>query len=253
MADMEKKAVRFELKSLTTEGTFSGYANVTGIKDRGNDIVHRGAFTRTLKSLNGKVPVFSFHDPTIVVGVANLEEDDHGLKVMEGKLNLETQSGRETHANLRFFADNGLKAEMSIGYIPIKWDYEGDIRHLHEVKLKEVSLLPPGFAMNPRSRVTAVKGGEGDGAPLVDDAALTEKMLSLEKQIEEMHNRLDGALPDEAPAPEPEADPQAKHSADDDDPAKDDDPTPEEHSSDVKEMLHEFVQQLNTITSKLKE
>ena len=243
MADTQHKTFKFEIKKLTEQGTFSGYANVTEIRDQGGDIVKRGAFKRTIKALKGKVPLFGFHDPGHVVGVGFIEEDDRGLKVNEGRLNLDTERGRDMYADLRFFADHKMAMEMSIGYQAVKWKYEGQDRVLQEVKLKEVSLLPPGYAMNQRSRVQRVKDdADVPPQPPPDDDDKTDttpadagffdaqKLDAIEAQQKEILYRLaslQGLEDEHAP------DPQPKHSDADDTKGADCDPRPDEHSQDM--------------------
>jgi len=94
-----------------------------------------------------------------------LEEDDYGLKVKRGELNLEVQRARE----LRSLIMQGAVDGLSIGYQTIKSEYEkgGDgqtIRVLLEIKLWEVSLCV--FPANEPAKVDDIKSGAMDDVEL---------------------------------------------------------------------------------------
>lgn len=244
MNKLEQKRFRFQLKEVNEEGRWSGYANVTEYRDSGGDIVHRGAFKRTIDHNNGRFPVLAFHDPTRDIGVALVDEDEKGLNVVEGILNLDTQEGRDQYAKLKFYREHGLAAEMSIGYIPInpRMDATGT-RHIDEIKLKEISLLPPGYAMNDRSLVRFVK---------TDDElkSAEEEIAELRAQLDAMNERIDAALSGLA-AP-PASDPSAEHS-DAADPSGTTDDSPEHSSGDDELVLEGFLDRLNELMEALNE
>lgn len=149
---MESKLIfKFQVKDISENGTFSGYASTFGNEDLGGDIVAPGAFKKTIKE-NPDVPILWSHDELIGVNKA-AEEDRKGLYV-EGELNLDVQRGREAYALAKQRAVKGL----SIGFSPVTVDYsrakEG-IRILKEVKLYEYSLTP--FPMNERAGISSIK------------------------------------------------------------------------------------------------
>ena len=150
---MKLKTVRLEIKDITAEGSFKGYASTFGNKDLGDDIVMSGAFTKTLQE-NQNIPILWGHSPREVVGVnKNAYEDAKGLYV-EGQLAMDVQRAKEAHSLMKMNAVNGL----SIGYDPvvIDWSREKEgIRILREVKLYEYSLTP--FPMNEQATITGVK------------------------------------------------------------------------------------------------
>jgi len=151
---MKTKIIRLEIKDVTAEGSFKGYASTFGNKDLGDDIVMPGAFTKTLQE-NPQVPILWGHSPREVIGVNQMaSEDSKGLYV-EGQLAMDVQRAREAHSLMKMNAVKGL----SIGYDPvvIDWSREKEgIRILREVKLYEYSLTP--FPMNEQATVTGVKG-----------------------------------------------------------------------------------------------
>lgn len=143
-----------------TAGTISGYGSVSGVRDMHGDIVEKSAFAATIRQhkADKTAPVMLWgHDPDRVIGVWDaFEEDGHGLKVT-GRLNLDTQDGREAHALLKQGALSGL----SIGYRVMpggaKIDRDG-VRRLSALDLWEVSLV--AFPSNRQSRVHGVKAIE---------------------------------------------------------------------------------------------
>lgn len=156
----EQKSVRFELKSVSDTGVFTGYASVFGLKDDGWDIVDKGAFAQTIQDHNAKnrkVPALWAHNPAEPIGVyTSLKEDDYGLWV-EGKLSLSVGRAKECHALMMDGAINGL----SIGFRTKRYEIEKasedgmTIRRLKEVDLYEISVVT--FPMNDASRVESVK------------------------------------------------------------------------------------------------
>lgn len=147
-----------EVKALTDEGTFEGYASIFGNVDKGGDKVLPGAFVESLaeaRRTGRKVKMLREHDPREPIGIwEDMAEDAKGLWG-KGRLILDVPKARETHALLKAGAVDGL----SIGYRTKDYEPDGNVRLLKKVDLWEVSIVT--FPMNDRSKVTAVKA---DGA-----------------------------------------------------------------------------------------
>ena len=143
-----------DVKALTEDGAFSGYASKFGIKDRNEDIVQKGAFKKSLKTYKAKgIKMLWQHDPWQPIGFwTKMEEDDIGLYV-EGQLLLDVQQAKEAHS----FIKAGVIDAMSIGYITTKAKYEKDsrVRTILEADLREVSLV--SFAALPSATISEVK------------------------------------------------------------------------------------------------
>ncbi|AMA58892.1 HK97 family phage prohead protease [Bradyrhizobium sp. CCGE-LA001] len=142
----------FDTKSLSEDGTFSGYASRFGVTDLGRDVVMPGAFTKTLQQ-SSKLKMLLQHEPGKPVGVwKSLVEDNIGLKVT-GQLVLDTSLGRDTYALLKAGALDGL----SIGYVSKKdsFDRAKNVRRLEEIDLFEISIVT--FPMLPSATVERVK------------------------------------------------------------------------------------------------
>ena len=145
---------QLDLKALTEEGEFEGYASTFGNVDRGGDVVEAGAFTKTLQKGAGKIKMLFQHDPSQPLGKwTDAKEDRRGLFV-KGKLNLEVQKAKETLALMR----DGAIDSMSIGFRTLKQavgDKPNVYRKLLEVDLWEISLVT--FPMNDKALVRSVK------------------------------------------------------------------------------------------------
>jgi len=165
---IEHKTIPFELTSVDAVGrTIEGYAAVFGNVDQGGDIIHRGAFKKTLAERGGKVRLLWQHDTYEPIGrPVEMREDDRGLYVKA--VISDTQRGRDALALLRDDAIDGL----SIGYETLDSDYttssDGNgekmpMRNLRTIKLYEFSLVT--FPMNEEAAVTALKGNPGTAEP----------------------------------------------------------------------------------------
>ena len=163
---MDRKTFSFKITNLDFAGrTVEGYANVFGVTDLVGDIVHPGAFGKTLVERGGKIKFLWQHDTTEPLGrIMEMQEDAHGL-YMKAIIS-DTSRGRDALALLR----DGAVDSFSIGYDSIKGgtDYTKDpvtgetVRNLREVKLYEVSLVT--IPANELATVTALKQRHSDAA-----------------------------------------------------------------------------------------
>jgi hypothetical protein len=150
----DTKSFSFEVKEVSEQGQFEGYASTFQNVDLGGDKVVRGAFKRTLAQSGGKVPVLWMHSTPIGVGI-EAAEDTKGLYV-KGQLVMTVKQAQEA----RDLTAAGAIKSMSIGYrIPKDgWDMDGDVRLLKDIDLIEYSLVT--FPMNPRAELRRMKGIE---------------------------------------------------------------------------------------------
>lgn len=141
------------------DGTFIGYGSIFNNTDLGNDVVEKGAFTKSLgKSGPRGVKMLFQHKTDMPIGVfESIEEDSRGLKV-KGRLALKTQAGREAYELLKMGAIDGLSIGFRVKPEGQKYDAKAKKRYIKEVELMEISLVT--FPMNPRARVRSVKGDE---------------------------------------------------------------------------------------------
>jgi len=147
----ETKSFKMKIKSVEDSGLFTGYASTWDL-DLGNDIIRKGAFSRTLSHNQNHVILWQ-HDPTKPIG-AGVEayEDSKGLFV-KGQLCLEVQQAREARALMSQGALKGL----SIGYESKQDEIDDKTGHrvISEIALYEYS--PVSFPMNPKAAVTSCK------------------------------------------------------------------------------------------------
>jgi HK97 family phage prohead protease len=139
-----------------TDGTVDGYLAAYTL-DLGNDVIHPGAFTKTLREAkafaaahqtDSLFPLLWQHQKDEPIGaVVQAREDARGLLVT-ARLNRDCDRGRQAYDGLK----NGYLS-FSIGYRPVKSRYEGKVRHLTEIGLAEGSVVT--FPMNPEARATA--------------------------------------------------------------------------------------------------
>ncbi len=169
------------LESLDGSGLFVGYASVFGNLDSQKEIVAKGAFEKSLSSLRqkGQAPAMLWmHDPTMPIGMwVAMAEDENGL-VVQGRLALSTQKGREAYELLKMKAITGL----SIGYrvVSSRIDNKRRARVLTEVDLFEISLVT--FPANDAARISSVKAPRKTtkrkkGAVNKDDQADTKRLV----------------------------------------------------------------------------
>lgn len=175
---LERKFCRFDGELAVTDGSvIEGYASLFGDRDRGGDVVERGAYARSLTRLAAEgrqVKMLWQHDPAQPIGVWDeVREDDKGLFV-RGRLLDTVARAREAAALIAARAIDGL----SIGYRTVRAVKNGEGRRLlRELELWEVSLVT--FPMLPSARVRA------KGDPLADDA-LRELAAALKDARQEL-------------------------------------------------------------------
>jgi uncharacterized protein len=139
------------------EGRFTGRASTYGgDPDSYGDIVAPGAFADTIRRKGKQRPLLWQHDPAQPIGIVELRDTPTALMV-EGRINLDTQLGRDAYSNLKFGALDGL----SIGFVTVKSiARKDDTRELIAVDLWETSLVT--FPANTNARINDVKGLDPD-------------------------------------------------------------------------------------------
>tara|TARA_B110000971_G_scaffold163369_1_gene167181 strand:- start:1006 stop:2046 length:1041 start_codon:yes stop_codon:yes gene_type:complete len=156
--ELKKLVFESEIKAESSKGIFTGYGSIFGNEDQGNDIMQKGAFTKSLVNRPvSKVKMLYQHKTDEPIGVfTDMYEDSKGLFV-KGQLAMGTQKGREAYELLKMGALDG----MSIGFRadPEKQGYNENkrgVRTLKEVDLMEISLVT--FPMNESALIETVKG-----------------------------------------------------------------------------------------------
>lgn len=160
---LERMTLPFELKKMDEADPnyfyFEGYLSTFGNEDFGRDVIHKGAFKKSLKAWSAKgmfVPTLWQHEMEDPIGVfTEMKEDDVGLFV---KCKLPR---KDTLVSGRIIpqVEVGSVRTMSIGYMAKSYDFtegkNGTVRNLYEVDLFEGSLVT--MPMNDRAVVTGFK------------------------------------------------------------------------------------------------
>jgi HK97 family phage prohead protease len=153
--------VAFSIKAVDEKAhRFTGLAS-TWEKDLGDDVIHFGAFAKTLadwRSSKKVIPLLDSHDRwqtgSVLGKMVDARETTEGL---EAEFEMVPEDALADSAFKR--VKGGYIDGLSIGYEPVKFEFEvtdpnkpwDRIRHLNEVKLREVSLVV--FPMNEGCRV----------------------------------------------------------------------------------------------------
>lgn len=152
----------FEVKSIKKDedeegkGIFTGFASTFDNIDRTDDMIVRGAFEDTLKSLQARqrqIRMFFNHNPNSVIGGFPSEkafEDERGLFV-QGEINLKTQRGLETFELMK----QGVLEDMSIGFVVKDDEWKDGIRIIKQIDLWEISIVTE--PANPEAQITDIK------------------------------------------------------------------------------------------------
>lgn len=193
-AGAEYKAYPFALKDggagLTT-GRVEGFASVMGNVDDGGDVIHAGAFNRTIAENLARIKMgwqhsAPFGTTTDIYEVARADlppqvlqraPDATGGLYVAGQADMTA----EDVDRLKRIA-SGSVDELSIGFLPVaaKTTFEQDkatgaiTRHMREVKLFEWS--PVWVAMNRAALITGLKSA---GGLVLDAVALAELLVEV--------------------------------------------------------------------------
>lgn len=189
---IELKEAAFDLSKRIIEG----YA-ATWDRDQTNDIIHKGAFTKSIQEAfpAGRIKMLWQHYDPLGMPI-EMREDDTGLYV-KGRVS-RTQLGDDALELMR----DRVVDRMSIGFVIPKdkatWSDDGT-RHIHEIKLLEFS--PVTFPANEAALITGVKslreqiqGAKARGIELRDYSEFVA-------MIDELKALFQGQEPGAAPTP----------------------------------------------------
>jgi HK97 family phage prohead protease len=151
--ELQIKTVKVSnIKADEGKNIITGYASFFNNKDSHNDVIVKGSFTKTIKENKDRIKVLWQHDMKEPIGKPiSMIEDEKGLYT-ESKISM-TETGKKAI----ILARDGVLTEMSIGFYPIKENYDSkkNINIISEIKLLEYSLVT--IASNPLANVTSVK------------------------------------------------------------------------------------------------
>ena len=158
MNGMNFKQLSYDLKELDeAKGVVTAYANAYDFKDSDGDISAQGSFDKTVKENFKRIRVLKDHNPTMMVGVPLFIDvkDSYGL-LTTSQFNMNKPLGKDMFTDVKLMHENGLSAELSIGYQVINRDKKNKSL-ISEYKLMEYSFLS-SWAANELSTVQDIKG-----------------------------------------------------------------------------------------------
>jgi len=183
----EKRRILLEIKSISEEGFFAGYASIYEVEDSHNDVILSGAFCDSLrKKKYGKdIKLLWQHQVDEPIGVfKKVIEDDLGLYV-EGQLKLGVRRADEAFELMAEGALDGL----SIGFTveESEYDEESGVRLIYKADLWEISLVT--FPANEAARVT--KLGTAGSKTKREKDILGQEYQALGKTLDELLTQLE--------------------------------------------------------------
>ena len=146
-----------EVKDIDEKGIVVAYANVYDFEDSDGDISAKGSFTKSVQENGKRIRVLKDHNPRITLGVP-LEidtKDSYGL-LTTTQFNMNKEVSRDMFTDIKLMVDNGLNAELSIGYKVVSRG-KSNRKIINEYNLKEYSFLS-SWGANQLSTVQSVKG-----------------------------------------------------------------------------------------------
>lgn len=155
---MNFKQISYDLKDLDeAKGIVVAYANAYDNVDSDGDISAKGSFDKTVSENFKRIRVLKDHNPTMMIGVplAIDSKDSYGL-LTTSQFNMNKPLGKDMFTDVKLMHENGLNAELSIGYQVLQRDAKNK-SIIKEYKLMEYSFLS-SWAANELATVQDIKG-----------------------------------------------------------------------------------------------
>lgn len=154
---MDFKQFSYDIKDFDEkQGIVKAYANAYDFKDSDGDISAKSSFVKTVRDNKKRIRVLKDHIPTITLGVPlDLDTSDNYGLLTTTKFNMQKEVSRDMFTDIQLLKENGLNAELSIGYEVVKRD-EKNKAIITEYKLWEYSFLS-SWAANELSIVQDIK------------------------------------------------------------------------------------------------
>lgn len=154
---MEYKQLSYDIKDFDEkQGIVKAYANVYNVEDSDGDISAPNSFTKTVKENYKRIRVLKDHNSTIGLGVPlEMDANDPVGLMTTTKFNLNKEVSRDMFSDIQLMKENGLNAELSIGYEVMKRN-KSNRKVIDEYKLYEYSFLT-SWAANEMATVQDIK------------------------------------------------------------------------------------------------
>ena len=171
---MKTKIYKSDVMDVADKGIVTIAVSSFNNVDLLGDIVRKGAFEKTFKEGSQRIKHVLDHSlrSTSVVGlpIKMYESDTHAI--VESKLNLEKEAGRDLFSDYKFFQANGKSLEHSFGYDTIKSNKIKGTRtasaeEILELKMYEYSTVSVGA--NPNALTLSIKSFDEDDIPMLED------------------------------------------------------------------------------------
>lgn len=240
------KLSRVEVKEEGGIGFVEGYASVFGNVDSDGEVVEKGAFGKTLKEnlLAGKIKFVDFHNSFLsseeIIGVVEeAKEDEHGLW-FKARLS-SVQRAQDVRTKIR----EGILDALSIGYNVMRDEVIEGVRHLKELRLWEISVVPWGA--NSLAGITNVKSALSQELEKFKEVSQLEigeqELKEINPQIQEVINNLQALVKQVEPE-------NSTHQ--DDKPPEDEVPEPDQIHSE-EEYLKELGAEIEALKTSARE
>lgn len=132
------------------KGIVKGYGSYFDNKDSDNDIIRKGAYSKTIKENGERVKYLYQHNMMQPIGkMSELYEDEKGL-VFVAEIP-KTTLGKDVIELMKA----GVITENSVGILPVLKENKGEYREIREVKLYEISAVT--LAANDQAKILDVK------------------------------------------------------------------------------------------------
>lgn len=151
---MDRKNISFTDLQNEEDGIISGYASVFNIIDEHNDLIKPGSFK---KLNNKKIKLLWQHKAEDPIGIIeDIYEDKYGL-YFKAKLLLDLPQAKTAYNLIKAKAISGV----SIGFKPLNYHNEKDIRIIDDIDLWEISLVT--FPANMEANILEIKNKSKSG------------------------------------------------------------------------------------------
>jgi HK97 family phage prohead protease len=156
---MKTKSLKSEVVDIAEKGIVTIAISRFGNRDSYDDIVRKGAFSKTFQEGSGRIKHVMDHQlrQMAVVGLPMkmYETDTHAI--VESALNLEKQIARDLFSDYKFFKEHGKTLEHSYMYDTIKTNDNKEIKgeDIAELRMYEYSTVALGA--NPDTPLLDIK------------------------------------------------------------------------------------------------
>jgi HK97 family phage prohead protease len=161
---LETKSINFSVKSMDEDelGTFTAYGNTFDNVDEAGEVTMKGAFSNMIKSYNesGRMPRLLSqhgHRQNPIGVITSMVEDEKGLLFTGKFCTAQGTMGAEAYELVKM----GALDSFSIGFNVLKHKFVDGRKELHEIDVKEISLVT--FAANEQSLIQSIKSALGTG------------------------------------------------------------------------------------------